>query len=91
MKLRSIPPANRKPGSLARTAKFAKPTRPAVQQAESTSFAPRAIQPDPRIKAAREQFYLAIRKRIADLEGLIQEAVEPEEAKIWRELLRHLK
>jgi hypothetical protein len=91
VKLHSIPPANRKPGSLARTARFGKPARPAAQQTESTSFKPRVILPDPRGREAREQFYQAIRKRAADLERLIQEAPEPEEARFWQGFLQRLK
>jgi len=91
VKLYSIPPANRRPGSLARVARFGKPVRTAAQETESTSFAPRAIQPDPRIRAAREQLYQAIAKRVADLERLIQDAIEPEEVQHWQELLRRLR
>lgn len=83
-RLRSIPPANRRPGSLARVAKFSKPVRSAAQGTESTSFKPRMIAPDPRIKESATQ------ERIADLERLIREASDPEQAEFWQRLLRQI-
>lgn len=87
IKLHSIPPGLRRPGNLARTARFGKPTRTAAQQTESTSFAPRVILPDPKISEAREALSRAIRERIDDLKRLVSEAAEPAEAEYWQKIL----
>jgi len=88
--LRSIPPANRRPGSLSRTARYGKPARATQQDTASTSFRPRVVLPDPRLQVAREAFCKALQKRVIDLERLITEAVNEEEADYWRGLLKRL-
>lgn len=88
--LRTVPPVNRQSGSLVRIARFGKPARLAQQNTTSTSFRARVILPDPRIEAARRAFHKAVTKRIADLEILISESVNEQEADHWRSLLRNL-
>lgn len=88
IKLRSIPPANRQPETLARVASFGKPAR--IQE-DQTVHKPHIIAPDHDVQRCRRIFHQTVQHHIERLENLIEAAAAPEEAAFWTEILERLR
>lgn len=102
--LRSIPPANRRMGSLNRLSSMRSATGrgmvfvgsarpPAGEQPGSSAspeFSPRVIAPDAQVQRQRAAWRQALAAKVQQLERLLVEAALPEEAAFWKAELARL-
>lgn len=103
MKLRSIPPANRRTNRLDRLSSMAAATHTgftfvgdgigsanARQEADQDTFAPRVIAPDPLVAETRRLYREAMARLAGQLEGLIETAEGLAEVEFWQAALDRL-